>query len=128
MDDQAAAAFLGISLEATKQEITRAFRARAKVLHPDISGSDEAFVALRAAFELLHGQAPEHRPAQRPAMTWRQAGRAPASIIDLTGSQIRAAAPRRQARSTTGAPGQPRDASGMTFADHLVAELQRHPT
>jgi hypothetical protein len=59
--------------------------------------------------------------------TWSQAGPATPSIIDLTDS-------RWGLRPQTGNPpgssspdGQPRDAKGKTFADHLVAELRRRP-
>jgi len=65
MDGRTAAAVLGITQGATRDEIRRAFRARAKIVHPDAHGTDEAFVALRAAADLLLATAPE-RPSRRP--------------------------------------------------------------
>lgn len=65
MDGRTAAAVLGITQGATRDEIRRAFRARAKLAHPDANGTDEAFVTLRAAADLLLAAAPHH-PA-RPA-------------------------------------------------------------
>ncbi len=53
MDGPTAAAVLGITQGATRDEIRRAFRARAKTAHPDAHGTDEAFVTLRAAADLL---------------------------------------------------------------------------
>ena len=61
MDGRSAAAALGVGPQATKDEIRRAFRARAKLAHPDAAGSagsDEAFIALRAAFAMCSGVAP----------------------------------------------------------------------
>lgn len=65
MDGRTAAAVLGITQGATRDEVRRAFRARAKLAHPDANGTDEAFVTLRAAADLLLTAAPHH-PA-RPA-------------------------------------------------------------
>ena len=63
MDGRTAAAVLGISQGATRGEIRRAFRARAKLAHPDAHGTDEAFVVLRAAADLLLASAPVDAPA-----------------------------------------------------------------
>lgn len=68
MDGSTAAAVLGITQEATRDEIRRAFRARAKLAHPDAHGTNEAFVTLRAAADLLLATAP-HRP--NPRATFR---------------------------------------------------------
>ncbi|MEZ5412371.1 MAG: DnaJ domain-containing protein [Acidimicrobiales bacterium] len=64
MDGRTAAAVLGIAQGATRDEIRRAFRARAKIAHPDAHGTDEAFVTLRAAADLLLALAPD-RPGRR---------------------------------------------------------------
>lgn len=42
---------LGVSESTTKGEITNAYRALAKVHHPDVGGSSEDFVRLRRAYE-----------------------------------------------------------------------------
>ena len=65
MDGHIAAATLGVSPQATKSDIRRAFRALAKRAHPDARshGSDEAFIALRTAYETLVATAPDRAPA-----------------------------------------------------------------
>ena len=63
MDGSTAAAVLGVAPGATRAELRRAFRARAKLAHPDsglAAGSDDAFVTLRTAFEQLDAAAPDH--------------------------------------------------------------------
>jgi hypothetical protein len=120
MDGRKAAAVLGVSPRATKREISRAFRAGAKVHHPDACGSDGAFIALRAAFDVLHPHAPDDWPLGRRGPTWFEP--APDHTIDLTDS---AGARRRPTRTGPSQAGQPCDTSGMTFADHLDAQLQR---
>jgi len=42
---------LGVKKEATKGEIINAYKAMAKVHHPDMGGTHEAFVKLRKAYE-----------------------------------------------------------------------------
>ena len=42
---------LGVKAEATKAEIINAYKAMAKVHHPDTGGTQEAFVKLRKAYE-----------------------------------------------------------------------------
>ncbi len=44
---------LGVEKNATIAEIKRAYRAKAKILHPDANGSSEAFRELVQAYELL---------------------------------------------------------------------------
>ncbi len=73
MDGPTAAAVLGITQEATKDEIRRAFRARAKVAHPDARGTSEAFVTLRAAADVLLAAAPDGPSRQAPCGTGRGA-------------------------------------------------------
>ena len=46
-----ALAALGLSAEATVDDVKRAFRERAKTAHPDQGGSDSAFIALKANYE-----------------------------------------------------------------------------
>jgi hypothetical protein len=42
---------LGLALPCTGQEVKQAFRARAKVMHPDSGGSSEAFQTLYQAYK-----------------------------------------------------------------------------
>ena len=44
---------LGIKRGATKEEVRKAYRRKAKVSHPDKGGSAEAFSALTVAHEVL---------------------------------------------------------------------------
>lgn len=44
---------LGVSREATEEEIKRAYRRRARELHPDQGGDEESFKELTAAYEVL---------------------------------------------------------------------------
>ena len=139
MDGQRAAATLGVDRRATRDEIRRAFRARAKLLHPDTgpTGSMERFIALRRAFERLMAEAPIAPPASPPGPSPARAGGRSGpfetagrdhpvarSTIDLTDSS------RRPGRGTPPAasPGREpvrRDARGLSFADHLSAALAR---
>lgn len=151
MDGLTAAAVLGVSPGATKQEITQAFRTRAKLAHPDATGSHESFVALRAAYDHLAGQASD--PAGAPdtdcaldnldaAVTsevgglgahrsWFQPAATPAatSTVDLADT---ARTPRPTRAGARSAPPRPprrdrcadrRDARGLSFDDHLDALL-----
>ena len=129
MDGRSAAAILGVDRRASKDELRRAFRARAKEVHPDTGpqGSESAFVALHEAFELLMASAPERLPAAEPRY------QAPAPVrgrsIDLRDAPSRThRGPHSIPRPTpTSAPtrSEPRDARGMTFGDHLAAALAR---
>lgn len=147
MDGRTAAAVLGITQGATRDEIRRAFRARAKTAHPDAHGTDEAFVTLRAAADLLLATAPAvpcpgieptgptpvdavPGPAavppaaggpgavgRRPQWEHRPTGR-PGAAIDLTDRPV-------AGRFGRPAPATP-PASAAAFARLLEAELARH--
>jgi hypothetical protein len=89
LDPQGHYAQLGVEPAATQEAITHAFRRMALILHPDVpkTGDKEAFVAVRAAYDLLSNpdrrraydaaaQAAAHsaaksadRPAPQPAST-----------------------------------------------------------
>lgn len=115
MDGRTAAAVLGITQGATRDEIRRAFRARAKIVHPDARGSDEAFVTLRAAADLLLAAAPA-RPAPR-GTPWRR-GPAP---VDATGPVVTIA---------SGSPASASATIGVAAgrqADQSAAGWIRHP-
>lgn len=60
MDGYRAAATLLVAPDADQDEVRRAFRARAKALHPDAGpdGSAPAFVELCEAFDLMMASAP----------------------------------------------------------------------
>ncbi|MDH4077506.1 MAG: J domain-containing protein [Acidimicrobiia bacterium] len=87
MDGRTAAAVLGITQGATRDEIRRAFRARAKIVHPDAHGTDQAFVTLRAAADLLLATASD-RPERRAATP---CGNRPAPVRSAPGLVIIAA-------------------------------------
>jgi len=135
MDGRSAAAALGVGPQATKDEIRRAFRARAKLAHPDAAGSagsDEAFIALRAAFELLLPIAPEEPelpsrsgPA-RTADRWMTAASAdrPRPTVVLT--DLRRTVARRTAPAAARQDPE-RDARGLSFDDHLAAAMAGRP-
>lgn len=44
------------SMPSSRDELRRAYRASAKATHPDAGGSQEAFLAVAAAFERLSGR------------------------------------------------------------------------
>lgn len=118
MDSRRAAAVLGVAPGATKRELARAFRARAKVAHPDASGTAEDFILLRAAFDQLHPLAPSSPPSRvRAGSPWFRPATAP--TIDLTDVRVRRT-PAGPAGSTGGLR---RDGNGLTFDDHLAAKL-----
>jgi hypothetical protein len=48
-----AAALLGVAIDATEDEVRRAYLRAVKVAHPDVGGSDEAMCALTEAAETL---------------------------------------------------------------------------
>jgi hypothetical protein len=135
MDGRSAAATLGVGPQATKDEIRRAFRARAKLAHPDAAGpagSDEAFIALRAAFELLLPIAPEEpaRPCgpgpARATDRWMTATSADRHRPTVLLTDLR----RTVARRPAPAPARPepaRDARGLSFDDHLAAAMAGRP-
>lgn len=145
MDGHTAAATLGVGPQATKDEIRRAFRARVKRVHPDVAahsraghtgaggtgagpgpgqerpGSSDAFLALRAAFDLLVAAAPEigvspsrNAEASGPAAVCWSLGAVPApraTVIDVVDIP-------RPAPNHTPAPRR-----AMSFDDHLAAAL-----
>jgi hypothetical protein len=127
MDGRTAAAVLGVAPGATRNEITRAFRAKAKLAHPDGSGSDEAFIALRRAYEILRDQAPASPPRTQPARCHSWFRPPTTATVDLTDSPIppRARASRSAAGNGAGngARSPRRDRRGLTFDDHLRAQL-----
>ena len=134
MDGRSAAAALGVDPQATKDEIRRAFRSGAKLTHPDLVGSDDAFIALRRAFELLLPLAPESAANRTTGPTGvRGVWLSPATerarpTLDRRDrcDGRRRAAHRPPARRTVAAiPRRPeRDARGLTFEDHLTAALE----
>src|SRR5437588_9331338 len=59
-------AVLGLDEGASLDEVTHAFRARAKRSHPDVAGDRAEFEAVRAAFEAVRPLAPRRpRPCRR---------------------------------------------------------------
>jgi curved DNA-binding protein CbpA len=48
---------LGVSLDATHDEIRTAYLRRAKETHPDLGGSHEKFIEVKAAYEALVARA-----------------------------------------------------------------------
>ena len=139
MDGRTAAAVLGVRPGATKQEIRRAFRARAKQVHPDLqppqAPAATAFVTVRAAFELLLATAPDAAPADgsAPAPSAPSAPSVVAPARWLGAPQARSAATidltdaAGSARRPATVPQQPPAArAGAAFARCLAAELARH--
>jgi hypothetical protein len=127
MDGATAGAVLGVAQDATEREIVLAYRARAKQAHPDATGSAEAFVSLRAAFDHLLAAARSGRPSPRSTTVssrgdtgaWLRPAPGPRHTIDLTD---RASAPARPSRPSTNAVP---TAAGRSFDAHLAAQLAR---
>ncbi len=129
MDGRTAAATLGVSAGATREEIRQAFRARVKLVHPDTtSGSPQAFLTLRAAFEFLVADAPA---AVEPNGSVN-ADRGPWSVadtnvrrptIDLTDRPNLRRPPTVRTVPRAGSAA-PVDANGLSFEDHLAAALE----
>lgn len=46
-------AVLGVARDATEQQIRAAYRAKARVLHPDAGGTSEAFARIATAYAVL---------------------------------------------------------------------------
>lgn len=126
MDSRSAAALLGVSPQASRGELIRAFRARAKVTHPDAFGTNDAFIECRAAFDLLCSPARSQPACQlRERRSWFRP--APESTVNLIDSR---AARSSTSSSTIGSmfEQQRRDANGKSFADHLQTQLDRRRT
>ena len=133
MDGRTAAAVLGITPGASRNEITRAFRAKAKLAHPDVAGSDDAFIALHQAYEVLRGGVSEHRRlltgSTRNTAWFRPTAPTARPSVDLCDAPLR---PRQARRAGHGVAGSAaaggarppaRDRRGLTFDDHLRAQL-----
>jgi hypothetical protein len=119
---RAAAATLGVRPGATKKEIRRAFRARARLAHPDTVGSNEAFIALRQAVDLLLPTAPDerHDPITPPCHWMRTPVSAPGPRLDATDVRRRPLGPVSSNRS----PMTPKqDGQGLSFDEHLARAL-----
>ena len=141
MDGQCAAATLGADRNANKDDVRRAFRARAKELHPDSGphGSESAFIALRQAFEILMASAPEVAQSatstggsqaaspQRARAFETSASSSTAHSVDLADTDRRVnVRPKRQPGRRTSQQRQPDHqaaARGIKFADHLAAAM-----
>ncbi len=130
MDGYRAAAALLVDRDATRDELRRAFRARAKQLHPDAGpcGSEADFIQLRAAFDHLMATAtdpalPTVEPTEprRPSPFDNAATRPRFATVDMTD------APRyRRHRSPEARPADAgREDRGRRFAEHLAAVVSR---
>jgi hypothetical protein len=62
----AAAVVLGVAIDATEEEIKRAYLRAVKVAHPDAGGSEEAFQELTEAVETLAEPLPLEAAAPKP--------------------------------------------------------------
>ncbi len=111
MDDAVAYAILGVSAEATPEEIRTAYRRRAFDTHPDRAvGSTAAFQAVAEAYRILSDSIGSSRPRAGPPCT-RPAGRERESADTASPGRQRAAArggarlvdPARADRSITSA-------------------------
>ena len=138
MDGYRAAAALLVDRDATRDELRRAFRARAKQLHPDAGphGSEADFIQLREAFDLLMATAAD------PASAIPEPAAVPVAPLQRSPFDTASARPRFAAVDVTDAPRQRRhrssdvrrvdpehQARGRQFAEHLAAaqadELRR---
>jgi hypothetical protein len=64
MEKSEAAKILNVGVEATADEVHKAFKYRSKRHHPDVGGSQEAFIKLQLAHDVLLG-----KDAPKPAMS-----------------------------------------------------------
>lgn len=64
---------LGLSMDATLDEVRRAWKAEARRLHPDAGGDEVAMQALNAAYDLCRHHVAQRQaaPAEEPEVVWR---------------------------------------------------------
>lgn len=125
MDGHTAAAALLVAWDASQDELRRAFRARAKELHPDAGtqGSESAFIQLREAFDHLMATAPEvvsstGAPRRQTLPRFEVPAAEPRLItVDLADAQKR----RTRLSPTRRSADPDRAARARRFADHLAA-------
>lgn len=119
---------LGISRAATEDEIRKAFRRKAKQVHPDVSGAPDAaeqFTRLKAAHDLLIERlsdplAPTPEDLYRPAKTVSEEEQ---ELILQVHRRRREAEQRRRARRRGGTSGNTRRA--MRENERFRAEMAR---
>jgi len=97
MDECSAWTVLGLCPGATATQIRQAYRAKAKLVHPDALGSQAAFIELKAAFDSLYplaqpgipqsGEETQSRSQTKPASGKWITSRVPTNpppVVDLT--------------------------------------------
>ena len=47
-------AILGVDMNATREEVDKAYKEKAKIMHPDAGGNNEEMVKLNAAYEAMY--------------------------------------------------------------------------
>lgn len=70
MDRSHALSVLGLKENATLKDIKSAYRAKAKLLHPDKGGSEVAFIELNNAYGLLTGRKQVRKPTGQHGQQW----------------------------------------------------------
>ena len=115
---------LGVAPDASQPELTRAYRRRARELHPDLAAAgsgDESFAALTRAYRLLSDPARRaaydatHQAAGPSGRTTRRGDRAVAVPIRRVASAAPSASPGRIRRPLDGWDRQPPIAAGPTY-------------